>query len=262
MAFKVEKFSSEIARSLLRMGFRKTSVKILEKIETGKPALPRTDDGLPDKQMESFSPWEQQQICADMIEQNIILRYALWEASALLISGQINVPGDPSHRERIDELIQILDNDGSRRLLGSFEYRAPIEGLVETVKRLRGLEPPPPPPPSRGTSGGGSGQTAVAASTEGGSRKVAIATAGNRTKRIGQHQVASKIENEAQRDPFESRKSIARFSEIRAMPEPMEVMVRRSVSQLDLRGAALLSQDRQPFAKVSPSTISGREGQR
>ncbi|TAW57487.1 hypothetical protein ELI17_14655 [Rhizobium ruizarguesonis] len=157
MVFKIQNFPEAITRTLRSKGFSKTSEEIVATIEAGRSSIITSDVGESFEQKTAYSPLEQQQICADLIEQNIILRYALWESSVLLVGGHDVVPPEFSIDSDIERLIQIVDDNGEVRQLGSFSYREVIDRLRDTVNRLRGMESPPTPTTPSRTPGGGSG---------------------------------------------------------------------------------------------------------
>lgn len=162
MTFPVDPFAAAIAQELHSRGFVRTAASILLAIADGS-----TDNLEIGQTRRAYTSFEQQQVCADLIEQNIILPYAAWEACVLQLGDEELIP-ETKADERVLEnrlLVTTAAADGARRL-GSFSYRKPIENLLDTVNRLRGMEPPSPggssPPPLPRGGGGGTIPTLLA----------------------------------------------------------------------------------------------------
>ncbi|MEH2683226.1 hypothetical protein GFM11_27520 [Rhizobium leguminosarum bv. viciae] len=167
MPFAVDPFAAAIARSLHSKGFVRTSATILEKIGIGY-LNEEAEGGSPASR--PYSPFEQRQVCADVIEQNVILPYAAWEACTLQLRGEELLPETWREERELEELLLVTAAAGGSRQLGSFSYRKPIEKLRATIDRLRGMEPPAPeggPPPSSPRGGGGIGVSTVRAAYPG-----------------------------------------------------------------------------------------------
>ncbi|MBY5626363.1 hypothetical protein [Rhizobium leguminosarum] len=164
MAFPVDPFAIAISRTLQLKGFMRTGTTILQVIGDGYPR--QAAEGT-DETRRTFTLFEQQQICADIIEQNIILPYAAWEACALQLGEEELMPESWIDERQLEDHLQITTAAGGSRQLGSFAYRKPIEGLRDTISRLRGMDPPTPTggrsPPSPPSSGGGTGASMIRA---------------------------------------------------------------------------------------------------
>ncbi|WEO64057.1 hypothetical protein [Rhizobium rhizogenes] len=154
MIFPIDPFAEAIARTLQAKGFVRTATIILLTIADGY--LDGAGEGSETRR--AYTSFEQQQVCADLIEQNIIFPYAAWEACALQLGEEELIPDTWIGERNLEKRLLVTTAAGGARQLGSFSYRKSIENLRDTVNRLRGMDPPAPgggSPPSPPRGGGG-----------------------------------------------------------------------------------------------------------
>lgn len=154
MTFPIDPFAAAIARTLQAKGFVHTSTIILLTIADGY--VDGAEEGSETRR--AYTSFEQQQVCADLIEQNIIFPYAAWEACALQLGEEELIPDTWIGERNLERRLLVTTAAGGARQLGSFSYRKSIENLRDTVNRLRGMDPPAPgggSPPSPPRGGGG-----------------------------------------------------------------------------------------------------------
>lgn len=144
MAFKIDDFIDKLASTLAVQGFINTAREIRETIAAGY-IFPRT---LPNEPPYEMSSKQQYVLCADLIEQNIVIPYAAWEAATLqLAQVEPDADGNVEFQKEWEQLFLVTDG-WQTSPLGSFDYRNSIAKIAELAKKLRGMEPPPPVKPA------------------------------------------------------------------------------------------------------------------
>jgi len=157
MAFAVHRFIASLAKTLEKAGFIRTAADILNEIRRGRYVPPEDAEDASDRTRRAYSLLEQQKICADIIEQNIILRYAMWEASALELGRGELFPPFFDDGLSLERRLLVVEDEVVRPL-GSFGYRDPMEKLQDIANRLRGMDPTPPSGNPSPIAGGGSSE--------------------------------------------------------------------------------------------------------
>ncbi|WP_132589808.1 hypothetical protein [Rhizobium sp. BK068] len=123
-------FPDPFVRSILRVladaGFWNTASEIARELVGANPAAP-------------LSVRQQEQICAKVIQQNILRPFEAWEKIMLLRQGK-------ELKTSKEKFLQAVDADGFRRVLGSSFYKHHIEKISKIVDSLKsGPEPTPDP---------------------------------------------------------------------------------------------------------------------
>lgn len=151
MAFKIDDFIDKVASTLAVQGFIETAREIREAISRGYPGDIAESYRFPMRTKDQYV------VCADIIERNILLPYAAWEASVIQLAGaEIGSDGVVDFQREWEDLF-LVEESGTAPL-GSFDYREPIAALATIVGKLRSMDPPPDSDggtPDKGPAGAG-----------------------------------------------------------------------------------------------------------